>query len=87
MENIIDQDYAYTMRMDVDEWLVRGGYKSFNYLGKLPYISVSHTELLRIGSLDVDKGWVWLAVPCLVPYLAAFPCFMSHIILKHFKPP
>lgn len=56
MENIIDRDYDYVMSMDEDGWLVGGGYKSFDYSGKMPYIDSSHTELLRIGSLDTDKG-------------------------------
>jgi len=56
MENIIDRNYDYVMSMDEDGWLVGGGYKSFDYSGKMPYIDSSHTELLRIGSLDVDKG-------------------------------
>lgn len=56
MENIIDRDYTYIMSMDEDGWLVGGGYKSFDYSGKMPYIDSSHTELLRIGSLDPDFG-------------------------------
>jgi len=56
MENIIDRNYDYVMSMDEDGWLVGGGYKSFDYSGKMPYIDSSHTELLRIGSLDSDKG-------------------------------
>eukprot|EP00559_Dactyliosolen_fragilissimus_P007149 CAMPEP_0184862456 /NCGR_PEP_ID=MMETSP0580-20130426/6909_1 /TAXON_ID=1118495 /ORGANISM="Dactyliosolen fragilissimus" /LENGTH=1000 /DNA_ID=CAMNT_0027360327 /DNA_START=246 /DNA_END=3248 /DNA_ORIENTATION=- len=56
MENIIDRDYNYVMSMDEDGWLVGGGYKSFDYSGKMPYIDSSHTELLRIGSLDPDYG-------------------------------
>jgi hypothetical protein len=38
--------------MDEDGWLVGGGYKSFDYSGKMPYIDSSHTELVRVGSLD-----------------------------------
>ncbi|KAL7534087.1 hypothetical protein ACHAXR_005628, partial [Thalassiosira sp. AJA248-18] len=56
MENIIDRSYEYVMSMDEDGWLVGGGYKSFDYSGKMPYIDSSHTELLRIGSVDPDKG-------------------------------
>lgn len=56
MENIIDRDYDYVMSMDEDGWLVGGGYKSFDYSGKMPYIDSSHTELLRIGSMDPDRG-------------------------------
>ena len=56
MENIIDRDYNYVMSMDEDGWLVGGGYKSFDYSGKMPYIDSSHTELLRVGSMDVDRG-------------------------------
>jgi len=56
MESIIDRKYEYVMSMDEDGWLVGGGYKSFDYSGKMPYIDSSHTELLRIGSLDVDYG-------------------------------
>ena len=56
MENIIDRNYDYVMSMDEDGWLVGGGYKSFDYSGKMPYIDSSHTELLRIGSLDTSKG-------------------------------
>lgn len=56
MENIIDRDYNYVMSMDEDGWLVGGGYKTFDYSGKMPYIDSSHTELLRVGSMDPDKG-------------------------------
>eukprot|EP00535_Pseudo-nitzschia_heimii_P001005 CAMPEP_0197188180 /NCGR_PEP_ID=MMETSP1423-20130617/17399_1 /TAXON_ID=476441 /ORGANISM="Pseudo-nitzschia heimii, Strain UNC1101" /LENGTH=1003 /DNA_ID=CAMNT_0042639959 /DNA_START=192 /DNA_END=3203 /DNA_ORIENTATION=- len=56
MENIIDRDYDYVMSMDEDGWLVGGGYKTFDYSGKMPYIDSSHTELLRIGNLDPDLG-------------------------------
>jgi len=56
MENIIDRDYDYVMSMDEDGWLVGGGYKSFDYSGKMPYIDSSHTELIRIGSLDPEYG-------------------------------
>uniref|UniRef100_A0A7S3Q3K8 Subtilisin n=1 Tax=Chaetoceros debilis TaxID=122233 RepID=A0A7S3Q3K8_9STRA len=56
MENIIDRDYDYVMSMDEDGWLVGGGYKSFDYSGKMPYIDSSHTELVRIGSMDPDRG-------------------------------
>ena len=56
MENIIDRDYNYVMSMDEDGWLVGGGYKTFDYSGKMPYIDSSHTELLRIGNLDPDAG-------------------------------
>lgn len=56
MENIIDRNYDYVMSMDEDGWLVGGGYKSFDYSGKMPYIDSSHTELLRVGSMDVNKG-------------------------------
>lgn len=59
MENIIDRDYDYVMSMDEDGWLVGGGYKSFDYSGKMPYIDSSHTELLRIGSLDPEYGCVF----------------------------
>jgi hypothetical protein len=58
MENLIDRDYKYVMSMDEDGWLVGGGYKQFDYSGKMPYIDSSHTELLRIGSMDVSKGYV-----------------------------
>jgi len=56
MENVIDRDYEWVMSMDEDGWLVGGGYKTFDHSGKLPYVDSSHTELLRIGSLDVDSG-------------------------------
>jgi hypothetical protein len=56
MENIIDRDYDYVMSMDEDGWLVGGGYKSFDYSGKMPYLDSSHTELLRVGSLDPEFG-------------------------------
>ena len=36
MENIIDRDYEYVMSMDEDGWLVGGGYKAFDYSGKMP---------------------------------------------------
>lgn len=36
MENIIDRHYDYVMGMDEDGWLVGGGYKSFDYSGKMP---------------------------------------------------
>lgn len=38
MENIIDRDYKYLMSMDEDGWLVGGGYKTFDYSGKMPYV-------------------------------------------------
>eukprot|EP00559_Dactyliosolen_fragilissimus_P000780 CAMPEP_0184869254 /NCGR_PEP_ID=MMETSP0580-20130426/33480_1 /TAXON_ID=1118495 /ORGANISM="Dactyliosolen fragilissimus" /LENGTH=772 /DNA_ID=CAMNT_0027370627 /DNA_START=173 /DNA_END=2488 /DNA_ORIENTATION=- len=56
MENIIDRDYEYVMSMDEDGWLVGGGYKTFDYSGKMPYIDSSHTELIRIGNMDPDMG-------------------------------
>jgi len=56
MENIIDRNYEYVMSMDEDGWLVGGGYKTFDYSGKMPYIDSSHTELLRIGNLDPNHG-------------------------------
>uniref|UniRef100_A0A7S1G390 Uncharacterized protein n=1 Tax=Corethron hystrix TaxID=216773 RepID=A0A7S1G390_9STRA len=56
MENIIDRDYSYVMSMDEDGWLVGGGYKTFDHSGKMPYVDSSHTELLRIGSLDTSYG-------------------------------
>jgi len=56
MENIIDRDYEYVMSMDEDGWLVGAGYKSFDFSGKMPYIDSSHTELLRVGSLDPEYG-------------------------------
>jgi hypothetical protein len=40
MENIIDRDYEYVMSMDEDGWLVGGGYKTFDYSGKMPYVLV-----------------------------------------------
>ena len=36
MENIIDRDYDFVMSMDEDGWLVGGGYKTFDYSGKMP---------------------------------------------------
>lgn len=36
MENIIDRGYDYIMSMDEDGWLVGGGYKTFDYSGKMP---------------------------------------------------
>lgn len=36
MENLIDRSYDYVMSMDEDGWLVGGGYKSFDYSGKMP---------------------------------------------------
>jgi hypothetical protein len=56
MENIIDRNYDYIMSMDEDGWLVGGGYKPFDYSGKMPYIDSSHTELLRIGNMDPNNG-------------------------------
>jgi len=56
MENIIDRDYNYIMSMDEDGWLVGGGYKAFDYSGKMPYIDSSHTELVRIGNMDPSSG-------------------------------
>jgi len=56
MENIIDRDYNYVMSMDEDGWLVGGGYKTFDYSGKMPYIDSSHTELIRVGNMDPDTG-------------------------------
>lgn len=56
MENLIDREYTYIMSMDEDGWLVGGGYKEFDYSGKMPYVDSSHTELLRIGNLDPKQG-------------------------------
>mmetsp|Transcript_21318 Transcript_21318/g.32839 ORF Transcript_21318/g.32839 Transcript_21318/m.32839 type:complete len:983 (+) Transcript_21318:157-3105(+) len=56
MENIIDREYDYVMSIDEDGWLVGGGYKTFDYSGKMPYIDSSHTELVRIGNMDPDTG-------------------------------
>lgn len=56
MENIIDRGYDYVMSMDEDGWLVGGGYKTFDYSGKMPYIDSSHTELLRVGNMNPDAG-------------------------------
>ena len=56
MENIIDRNYNYVMSMDEDGWLVGGGYKTFDYSGKMPYIDSSHTELIRVGSMDPNRG-------------------------------
>lgn len=36
MENIIDRNYHYSMSLDEDGWLVGGGYKTFDYSGKMP---------------------------------------------------
>lgn len=36
MENIIDREYDFVMSMDEDGWLVGGGYKTFDYSGKMP---------------------------------------------------
>jgi hypothetical protein len=36
MERIIDRNYEYIMSMDEDGWLVGGGYKTFDYSGKMP---------------------------------------------------
>ena len=38
MENIIDRNYEYVMSMDEDGWLVGGGYKTFDYSGKMPCV-------------------------------------------------
>ena len=56
MENLIDRNYDYIMSMDEDGWLVGGGYKTFDYSGKMPYIDSSHTELLRVGSMNPATG-------------------------------
>jgi hypothetical protein len=46
MENIIDRDYEYVMSMDEDGWLVGGGYKTFDYSGKMPYVAKhTHTNI------------------------------------------
>jgi hypothetical protein len=49
MENIIDRNYEYVMSMDEDGWLVGGGYKQFDYSGKMPY--VFYAVVLWFGSL------------------------------------
>uniref|UniRef100_A0A7S2KSQ7 Uncharacterized protein n=1 Tax=Leptocylindrus danicus TaxID=163516 RepID=A0A7S2KSQ7_9STRA len=83
MENIIDRDYEYVMSMDEDGWLVGGGYKTFDYSGKMPYIDSSHTELLRIGSLDPEMGGtsidqVYTAMEYLyIPPLSIFPEYVK----------
>jgi len=61
MENIIDRDYDYVMSMDEDGWLVGGGYKPFDYSGKMPYIDSSHTELLRVGNMNPANGGTTIA--------------------------
>jgi hypothetical protein len=61
MENIIDRDYEYIMSMDEDGWLVGGGYKPFDYSGKMPYIDSSHTELIRIGNMNPANGGTTIA--------------------------
>ena len=38
-----------------DGWLVGGGHKPFDYSGKLSYIDSSHTEILRVGSVDTNR--------------------------------
>eukprot|EP00551_Chaetoceros_affinis_P014170 CAMPEP_0203687130 /NCGR_PEP_ID=MMETSP0091-20130426/120_1 /ASSEMBLY_ACC=CAM_ASM_001089 /TAXON_ID=426623 /ORGANISM="Chaetoceros affinis, Strain CCMP159" /LENGTH=967 /DNA_ID=CAMNT_0050556389 /DNA_START=253 /DNA_END=3157 /DNA_ORIENTATION=- len=75
MENIIDRDYDYVMSMDEDGWLVGGGYKSFDYSGKMPYIDSSHTELLRIGSLDPEYGGTTIAQVYAAMSSISFPPF------------
>ena len=83
MENIIDRDYNYVMSMDEDGWLVGGGYKTFDYSGKMPYIDSSHTELLRVGSLDPNMGGttidqVYTAMSYLyIPPLSIFPEYVK----------
>jgi hypothetical protein len=44
MENIIDRDYEYIMSMDEDGWLVGGGYKTFDYSGKMPYVGLCNSK-------------------------------------------
>jgi len=61
MENIIDRNYDYVMSMDEDGWLVGGGYKTFDYSGKMPYIDSSHTEIVRIGNMDPNTGGTSIA--------------------------
>lgn len=54
MENIIDRDYEYVMSMDEDGWLVGGGYKTFDYSGKMPYVQsltiyiYLHTKVIAV---------------------------------------
>jgi hypothetical protein len=60
IDKLIDRDYKYIMSMDEDGWLVGGGYKQFDYSGKMPYIDSGHTEILRVGSMDVNRGYVLL---------------------------
>uniref|UniRef100_A0A7S4RF12 Uncharacterized protein n=1 Tax=Ditylum brightwellii TaxID=49249 RepID=A0A7S4RF12_9STRA len=83
MESLIDRDYDYVMSMDEDGWLVGGGYKPFDYSGKMPYIDSSHTELLRIGSIDPTYGGtsieqVYTAVASITfPPFSIFPEFVK----------
>jgi len=83
MQNIIDRDYDYVMSMDEDGWLVGGGYKQFDYSGKMPYIDSSHTELLRVGSLDPNYGGtsidqVYAAMSTVgFPPLSVFPEYLK----------
>jgi hypothetical protein len=49
MENIIDRDYEYVMSMDEDGWLVGGGYKTFDYSGKMPYVFVRSCLFCGLG--------------------------------------
>lgn len=46
MENIIDRDYEYVMSLDEDGWLVGGGYKTFDYSGKMPYVNNRNVSML-----------------------------------------
>lgn len=75
MENLLDRNYNYVMSMDEDGWLVGGGYKSFDYSGKMPYIDSSHTELLRIGSVDTSYGGTSIAQVYAAMYSLSFPPF------------
>eukprot|EP00594_Rhizosolenia_setigera_P013744 CAMPEP_0178976576 /NCGR_PEP_ID=MMETSP0789-20121207/23923_1 /TAXON_ID=3005 /ORGANISM="Rhizosolenia setigera, Strain CCMP 1694" /LENGTH=1098 /DNA_ID=CAMNT_0020665705 /DNA_START=17 /DNA_END=3313 /DNA_ORIENTATION=+ len=75
MENLLDRNYDYVMSMDEDGWLVGGGYKSFDYSGKMPYIDSSHTELLRIGSVDTSYGGTSIAQVYAAMYSLSFPPF------------
>jgi len=78
MDNIIDRKYDYIMSMDEDGWLVGGGYKTFDYSGKMPYIDSSHTELLRVGSMNPATGGTSIAQVVSAMENVYFPAFQLY---------
>jgi hypothetical protein len=80
MENIIDRDYEYVMSMDEDGWLVGGGYKTFDYSGKMPYVFRSVSRYSRFQALSWLRS---LTLYFLMQYHPQIHRFQSHGTLAY----